>query len=41
MARIGIMTCSNCTSVVCLSDMRKRRGFFSRYPKDQPLDLLA
>lgn len=46
MARIGIMTCSNCTqdsncaSVVCLSDMRKRRGFFSRYPKDQPLNLI-
>ncbi|MDA8335281.1 MAG: hypothetical protein M0Z41_09890 [Peptococcaceae bacterium] len=33
------MTCSNCTrdldcaSVVCLADMRKRRGFFERYPR--------
>ena len=39
MARIGIITCSNCTqesncaSVVCLADMRKRRGFLSRIPK--------
>ncbi|MBW2484236.1 MAG: CGGC domain-containing protein, partial [Deltaproteobacteria bacterium] len=37
MARIGILTCSNCTqetncaAVVCLGDMRKRRGFFERY----------
>jgi predicted metal-binding protein len=47
MARIGILTCSNCTqetncaSVVCLSDMRKRRGFFENYPKDEPLDLIG
>ena len=47
MARIGIVTCSNCTqdtncaSVVCLADMRKRRGFFERYPKDEPLDLVG
>ena len=47
MARIGILTCSNCTqetncaSVVCLGDMRKRRGFFERYPKDEPLDLIG
>jgi predicted metal-binding protein len=45
MARIGILTCSNCTqdtncaSVVCLGDMRKRRGFFEVYPPDEPLDL--
>jgi hypothetical protein len=44
MARIGILTCSNCTqesncaSVVCQADMRKRLGFFERYPKDEPLD---
>lgn len=47
MARIGILTCSNCTqdlncaSLVCLGDMRKRRGFFERYPKDDPLDLVG
>jgi predicted metal-binding protein len=47
MARIGILTCSNCTqetncaSVVCLADMRKRRGFFSRYSADEPLDLIG
>lgn len=47
MARIGILTCSNCTqetncaSVVCLGDMRKRRGFFERYPVDEPLDLIG
>ncbi|MGD9504410.1 MAG: CGGC domain-containing protein [Syntrophobacteraceae bacterium] len=47
MARIGILTCSNCTqethcaSVVCLADMRKRRGMFERYSKDEPLDLVG
>ena len=47
MARIGILTCSNCTqdancaSVVCLGDMRKRRGFFERYAEDEPLDLIG
>lgn len=47
MARIGIMTCSNCTqesncaAVVCLGDLRRRRGFFDRYPSDQPLDLIG
>ena len=47
MARIGIIACSNCTqetncaSVVCLGDMRKRRGFFDRYSSDQPLDLIG
>ena len=47
MARIGIITCSNCTqdancaSVVCLGDMRKRRGFFERYPAEEPLDLIG
>jgi predicted metal-binding protein len=47
MARIGILTCSNCTqesncaSVVCLGDMRKRKGFFERYSKDEPLDLIG
>ncbi|MDH3392811.1 MAG: CGGC domain-containing protein [Desulfobulbaceae bacterium] len=47
MARIGIITCSNCTqdancaSVVCLGDMRKRRGLFDRYPADEPLDLVG
>jgi predicted metal-binding protein len=47
MARIGILTCSNCTqdsncaSVVCLADMRKRRGFFATYPQDEPLELIG
>ncbi len=47
MARIGIITCSNCTqdancaSVVCLGDLRKRKGIFDRYPKDEPLDLIG
>ncbi len=47
MARIGILTCSNCTqetncaSVVCLGDMRKRQGFFAQYPQDEPLDLVG
>ena len=47
MARIGILTCSNCTqenncgSVVCLGDMRKRRGFFERYENDKELNLIG
>lgn len=47
MARIGILTCSNCTqelncaSIVCLGDMRKRRGLFERYPANEPLDLVG
>ena len=47
MARIGILTCSNCTqdtncaSVVCLGDMRKRSGFFERYQNDEKLDLIG
>lgn len=47
MARIGIITCSNCTqdldcaSVVCLADLRKRQGFFKEYPTDEKLDLMG
>jgi predicted metal-binding protein len=47
MARIGILTCSNCTqetncaAVVCLGDMRKRRGFFDRYKDEEKLDLIG
>lgn len=47
MARIGIITCSNCTqdlncaSVVCLGDLRKRKGFFANYPLDQKLELIG
>ncbi len=47
MARIGILTCSNCiqetncAAVVCLGDMRKRRGFFERYKDEEKLDLIG
>lgn len=47
MARIGIITCSNCTqdancaAVVCLGDMRKRRGFFERYKDNEKIDLIG
>jgi predicted metal-binding protein len=47
MARIGILTCSNatqesnCGSVVCLADMRKRRGFFNIYSENEPIDLIG
>lgn len=47
MARIGIITCSNCTqdtncaAVVCLSDMRKRKGLFDRYAKEDALELIG
>jgi predicted metal-binding protein len=26
---------------VCLGDLRRRRGFFERYPPEEPLDLVA
>ena len=47
MARIGIVTCSNCTqdancaSVVCLGDMRKKTGLFARYSDENNLDLIG
>lgn len=47
MARIGILTCSNCTqdtncaSVACLGDMRKKRGLFERYDNEKQLDLIG
>lgn len=47
MARIGILTCSNCTqethcaAVVCLGDMRKRQGFFERYREEEKLELIG
>jgi predicted metal-binding protein len=47
MARIGILTCSNatqdlgCSSASCLADLKKRRGTFADYPKDEPLDLVG
>ena len=47
MARIGILTCSNCTqdancaSVVCLGDLRKRQGLFERYAEDNPPELIG
>ncbi len=47
MARIGILTCSNCTqdancaSTVCLGDMRKKAGLFDRYSGEKKLDLIG
>lgn len=47
MARIGILTCSNatqdlgCSSSACLGDLRKRKGAFSVYSKDEALDLVG
>lgn len=47
MARIGIFTCANatqnlgCSSVSCITDLRKRKGAFAEYPKDEPLDLVG
>ena len=47
MTRIGILTCSNCTqdtncaSVGCLGDMRKRKGFFDGYSKEETLELIG
>ncbi|MHB8066317.1 MAG: CGGC domain-containing protein [Desulfobaccales bacterium] len=47
MARVGILTCSNatqdlgCSSVVCLADLRKRKGFFASYPQEERLDLVG
>ena len=47
MSRIGILTCSNCTqdvncaSVVCLGDLRKRRGLFEQYAEDDILHLIG
>lgn len=45
MARIGIITCSNCNqdldcaSLGCLDDMHRRRGFFEQYSPEEPLEL--
>jgi len=47
MARIGILACGNCTqelncaSVVCLGDLRKRRGLFARYAEVEQLELIG
>ena len=47
MARIGILTCTNavqelgCSSAVCLADLRKRKGAFADYPKEEPVDLVG
>lgn len=41
------MTCSNaaqepgCSSAVCLADMRKRKGAFADYPKEEPVALVG
>ena len=45
LANIGIITCTNCTqdldcaSMICLKDLRERKGFFQRYPPEEPLEL--
>lgn len=47
MARIGILSCSNCTQetdcsmIACLRDFRRRKGFFKRYPANEPLNLVG
>ncbi len=47
MARIGILNCSNatqelgCSSVVCLADLRKRKGAFAFYPNEEKLTLVG
>jgi predicted metal-binding protein len=47
MAKIGILSCWNatqecdCASGSCLQDLHKRQGEFSRYPKDEKLELLG
>lgn len=47
MSRIGIVTCSNCTqdancsSVVCLADLRKRKGLFEQYKDDEKVELIG
>ncbi|ACV63938.1 Protein of unknown function CGGC region [Desulfofarcimen acetoxidans DSM 771] len=47
MSRIGIINCSNiageldCAAVVCLGDMRKRKGFFNSYSKEESLELIG
>jgi predicted metal-binding protein len=47
MAKIGILTCSNatqdlgCSSVSCLSDLRKRKGTFADYPAEEKLTLVG
>jgi len=47
MPRIGILTCSNatqelgCSSASCLADLRKKRGSFSQYKDEGPLDLVG
>ncbi|KLU61642.1 CGGC domain protein [Peptococcaceae bacterium CEB3] len=45
--RIGILGCSNvtqeydCAFGLCMRDLRKRQGEFSRYPKDEKLELIG
>ena len=47
MARVGILTCSNatqdlgCSSVVCLADLRKRKGAFASYPEEEKITLVG
>ena len=47
MARIGTLTCPNCTketyraAVVCLGDIRKKRGFFERCLDEEKLELIG
>ena len=47
MVRIGILSCSNCTqeancaSVVCLADLRKKRGLFEQYRNEDKVELVG
>ena len=44
MAKIGIIICGryqDCGGVKCFRAMRERVGAFSRYPKDEPLEIVG
>ncbi|MEW5908361.1 MAG: CGGC domain-containing protein [Thermodesulfobacteriota bacterium] len=47
MARIGILGCDsttrqmNCVMIGCFGNLRERKGSFSGYPGDKPLDLVG
>ena len=47
LTNIGIITCSNCTqdldcaSMICLKDLRERKGSFQQYLPEEPLELFG